>query len=294
VSAGSAAAFPAPDPGAPARGLRPPPASRGVVPPGSIVFPIVGALTSWHDDFGEARPIDREEGNDIGTNPHTPVVAAVSGKIERMWWGGAGWTLRLTAQNGDQYLYIHLGINGKPATAYVAGLKNGDHVTQGEQIAWSGYSGNASIDFPHVEFQFLPGGGKPVDPYQYLIAAPRLLFPAPHVARGQPRTPLRLALAGTLSNVSQDGSGGSMTMSVTSAQLSSGGPLKLRKPITLKVPAAAVILRQGIPVTVDRLEANDVVSALSAPLRPTVAQQLGAANAIPVARVDAAPAPVPH
>lgn len=267
-------------PGAPALG------------PGQIVFPIVGRITSWHDDFGEARPIDHEQGNDIGTNPGTPVVAAVAGKVERMWWGGAGWTLRLTAANGDQFLYIHLGLNGRPATAYVPGLRTGDRVAQGEQIGWSGYSGNASRSFPHVEFQYLPGGRRPVDPYPALIAAPHLLFAAPHVRRGAARPPLVLHLSGNVVETWQSGSYMSLHLLVSAASLSTGARVPTSD-LVVRVPARALVMRNGQLATAADLQPFDGVTAVSAPLTPTVGQLLGAIDAIPVRQVDATETPLP-
>jgi hypothetical protein len=286
--AGLAGASRLPEPGKAVGGY----AATTTLGPGQIVFPIVGRITSWHDDFGESRPIDREQGNDIGTNPGTPVVAAVTGKVERMWWGGAGWTLRLTAANGDQYLYIHLGLNGRPATAYVPGLRTGDRVQQGEQIGWSGYSGNASRSFPHVEFQYLPGGKRPVDPYSLLTAAPHLLFAAPHVRRGASRPQLLLHLTGNVAETWQSGTYTSLHMVVTAATLSTGARVPTSD-LVVRVPSTAIVMRNGVMATAADLEPFDGVTAVSAPLAPTVGQLLGAVDAIPLSQLEATATPLP-
>jgi murein DD-endopeptidase MepM/ murein hydrolase activator NlpD len=282
--AAGAAALVRPDPVEPgaARAADPP-----AVPKPRIVFPFVGAVTQWHDDFQEARPIGHEEGNDVGAKPGSPVVAAIAGKIEHMWWGGGGWSVRITGANGDQVVYLHLGLNGKRATAFVPGIPDGARVTQGQQIGWSGYSGNASAEFPHVEFQFHPHGGGPVDPYAMLQAAPHLLFAAPKAAAGAGPATLQLQLQGVLTAAFAVGSVTSLRVTVDQATLSNGTALDELSQITLRLPAKAVVLRDGSPVTADQLAPGDDLTVQSAPLAPTLPQQLCFPNAIAAAQVDA-------
>ena len=55
-------------------------------------------------------------------------------------------------------------------------MRNGAKVSAGEQIAWSGDSGDAEGNH-HLHFEVHPNDGAAVDPYPYLNAGERLLFP---------------------------------------------------------------------------------------------------------------------
>ena len=124
-----------------------------------------------------------------------------------MRYGGGGWSIRLAADRGDAYYYLHLGPNsmaGK-SKAYAAGLKSGDRVTQGQLIGYVGWSGNASRQAPHLHFEFHPNGGRRyISPFTILSAAPRLLFAmTPAVAQKAAAKPLSLSLRGKVSWVAE-------------------------------------------------------------------------------------------
>jgi peptidoglycan LD-endopeptidase LytH len=250
-----------------------------------IVFPIVGAVTSWHDDFGEVRPIDHEQGNDIGVKPHTPVVAVVDGTVVTHYWGGAGWTIVLTAAaGGDVFQYIHLGLNGKRSSAFVAGLRDGQKVKQGQQIAWSGYSGNASIGFPHVEFQYHPHGGGPVDPYGMLKAAPHL-----STAGGVPGGGggVRLTARGDVLWTAGTGDGALMCLHVQHATLTNGKAVPNGRAVVFAVPTSAVVVRDGRPVPVAALTSGDLATVWSRALTGNPATAWTRDGGVAAARVQA-------
>jgi hypothetical protein len=152
-----------------------------------LLFPLVGPA-QYHNDFGEARPIGHEEGNDILTPRHTPVVAPENATVKFWTDSGAGCMLYLYGKSGTTYLYLHLNndVSKNPNTndnrgkckagrSYAPSLKDGQKVAAGQLIAFSGDSGNAD-GIPHLEFQMRPHNGKPISPYKTLNRALRLMF----------------------------------------------------------------------------------------------------------------------
>jgi hypothetical protein len=107
--------------------------------------------------------------------------------------------LYLYGKSGTTYLYIHLNNDLTDASEDRGGCKrgvayavpNGAKVSAGEQIAWSGDSGDAEGNF-HLHSEVHPDDGGAVNPYPYLNMAERLLFPgrlgAPYSlgVRGEP------------------------------------------------------------------------------------------------------------
>lgn len=103
----------------------------------------------------------------------TPVVAAVDGKVEKLFNSKAG---GLTVYQFDVaeekvYYYAHL-------DRYADGLKEGQFVTQGTVIGYVGTSGNAPPDAPHLHFAIevlTPEKrwwkGTPINPFPLLTAA---------------------------------------------------------------------------------------------------------------------------
>ena len=157
----------------------------GLVDGQPIVFPLIGDY-AYTMNFGDPRGQGRHEGIDIEHVPwRTPVVAAESGTVK--WWTTswrAGCMLYLYGRSGTTYLYIHLN-NDLTATSEDKGgckagvsyaVRSGAKVSAGEQIAWSGDSGDAEGNY-HLHFEVHPNDGAAVNPYPYLNAGERLLFP---------------------------------------------------------------------------------------------------------------------
>jgi hypothetical protein len=158
------------------------PAHEAPVTP--IVFPVLGKA-SYGDDFGDPRPNGAHAGVDIVVPRRSPVVAAEDGDVK--WWttsARAGCMLYLEGASGATYLYIHLNndrtLANDNAGSCVAGtaytVPDGARVTAGQQIAWSGDSGDAD-GIPHLHFEVHPAGTA-VDPKPFLDGATRSLFPA--------------------------------------------------------------------------------------------------------------------
>ncbi len=142
--------------GAPAGNLGP---GVIVVNPGGGVFqcPVTGA--AYTDDFGGAR---NHMGNDLFVPIGTMAVAVKGGTVTYVPNEGAGGnTAYLYANDGNVFFYAHL-------SQFVGGPRQ---VSQGEVIALSGMTGNATA--PHVHFEIRLGGanGTRIDPYPTLKSA---------------------------------------------------------------------------------------------------------------------------
>ncbi|MBR1805118.1 MAG: peptidoglycan DD-metalloendopeptidase family protein [Selenomonadaceae bacterium] len=126
---------------------------------GGMIWPISGPITSefgWrtHPIFGNAR---FHSGLDIGGDYGLPIHAAQSGVvIEAGWIGGYGNTVMIEHGGGIVTLYGH---NESLAVSV------GQHVNQGDVIAYCGSTGNSTG--PHCHFE-VRVGGEPVSPWDYL------------------------------------------------------------------------------------------------------------------------------
>nr|WP_255703490.1 M23 family metallopeptidase [Lysobacter sp. GX 14042] len=165
-------------PSPPAKAVHPPgpgPESRTTAPTpdaNGLIVPVQGvSRQALHDTFQDARGSDRShEALDIMAARGTPVVAAIDGRIEKLFDSVPG---GLTIYQFDQagrhaYYYAHL-------DRYAAGLEEGDTVVQGQVIGYVGSTGNASDDAPHLHFAIFVLGpekhwweGTAVNPYPLL------------------------------------------------------------------------------------------------------------------------------
>ena len=126
---------------------------------GGMIWPVSGPITSefgWrtHPIFGSAR---FHSGLDIGADYGVPIHAAQSGiVIEAGWIGGYGNTIMIEHGGGIVTLYGH-------NESLAVGV--GQHVNQGDVIAYCGSTGNSTG--PHCHFE-VRVGGEPVSPWDYL------------------------------------------------------------------------------------------------------------------------------
>lgn len=129
------------------------------LPRGSMTCPVDGPH-SFIDSWGYPRSGGRShEGTDIMAAEGTSVVAITDGTISYAGYGSsAGNWIVLSGNDGNDYWYLHNREN----------LVTGGSVRVGEQIATVGNTGNASGGAPHVHFEYHPGGGGPVNPYELL------------------------------------------------------------------------------------------------------------------------------
>jgi peptidoglycan LD-endopeptidase LytH len=152
----------------------------GKMPPvstGALIIPVVGiqpaALT---DTWQEAREHDTRvhQAIDIPAPGGTPVVAAMAGRVEKLFVSDRGGLTAYvrSADGGWIAYYAHL-------SGYSTGLVEGKVLAQGAPIGFVGDTGNAGAGNTHLHFalQHMRAGeqwyeGVPVNPYPLLARAP--------------------------------------------------------------------------------------------------------------------------
>lgn len=122
--------------------------------------PVAGA-TAFSDSWGAPRSGGRtHKGVDMIAARGTPIVAVEAGVIERISTGSiGGLSIYFRGVSGDRYYYSHL-------DAFAEGIAAGVSVDGGARLGDNGSTGNASAALPHLHFQWAPGGGDWVNPYQ--------------------------------------------------------------------------------------------------------------------------------
>ncbi|UNO40332.1 M23 family metallopeptidase [Streptomyces sp. MST-110588] len=95
-------------------------------------------------------------GIDFPVSYGTPVMAATDGTVRTQWNSAYGNMAIVTAPDGTETWYCHLSSTR---------IRSGQ-VKAGDQIAYSGNSGNSTG--PHLHFEVRPGGGSPIDPLPWL------------------------------------------------------------------------------------------------------------------------------
>lgn len=138
-----------------------PPAPPPPDPPSTAgACPVAGPV-SFLDSWGAPRSGGRaHQGVDMMAARGTPLAAIFSGTITQTGSGSSlgGITIWMRSNAGDTFYYAHL-------DSYAAGIASGSSVTAGQIIGYVGSSGNASEAYPHLHFEYHPGGGGAVNPY---------------------------------------------------------------------------------------------------------------------------------
>ncbi|MEO7743504.1 MAG: M23 family metallopeptidase [Usitatibacter sp.] len=153
-----------------------PPASRGE----GIAIPVKGITREdLRDNFNDTRGKRVHRALDIMARRGTPVVAAVDGRVAKVYRHilGGLCVYQYDAKEEHAYYYAHL-------DAYAEGLAEGVEVKRGDPIGFVGSTGNASPTAPHLHFAVIRLGpdkrwyrGEPVNPFPLLTA------PAPAATR---------------------------------------------------------------------------------------------------------------
>jgi hypothetical protein len=157
--------------------------------PAVTAFPVVGNVT-YTDDFGDPRPGGRHEGNDIMSRRHQPAIAFERGRVQKHVGSTLGTCmLYLHGHSGMTYVYIHLNNDLGPrndndggcrnGVSWAPSLRDGDFVRRGQLVGYVGDSGDADGIQPHLHFEIRRPNGSPINPYEYLRKAKRLLYPRP-------------------------------------------------------------------------------------------------------------------
>lgn len=143
---------------APAPKAAPATGRTGVIASGNWVCPVQGPH-AFSNDWGQPRSGGRRhQGNDILAARGTPVVANVSGVVNRHTSSLGGLSYYLRGGDGVTYYGAHL-------QSYSSAVGS---VSAGTVIGYVGTSGNASGGPPHLHFEMHPGGGGAVNPYPTL------------------------------------------------------------------------------------------------------------------------------
>jgi peptidoglycan LD-endopeptidase LytH len=121
---------------------------------------------NWHDSRdGGARA---HEGLDIPAPRGTPVLAAMEGRLEKLFQSKAGGLTLYIRSKGFSAYYAHL-------AGYAPGLAEGQNIRAGQVIGFVGDTGNAGAGNTHLHFglaKMNPGErwweGQPINPYPLL------------------------------------------------------------------------------------------------------------------------------
>ncbi len=139
---------------------------------GPIGLPLHGLrLSDLRDTFNEVHNGHPHEAIDIPAPRGTPVYAAVSGTIRKLFLSKPGGNTIYEFDDASQYSYYYAHLDH-----YAGGLREGMHVERGETIGYVGSTGNADPRAPHLHFTIFELGpkhqwwkGKPINPFPNLV-----------------------------------------------------------------------------------------------------------------------------
>ena len=148
------------------------------VGPAGLAIPVAGVRANQlTDTFTQARAGGARvhDAIDIMAARGTPVVAAASGTVEKLYFSDGGGGISAYVRSDDKrwtYYYAHL-------QRYAPGLREGQRVERGQVIGYVGSSGNANPAGPHLHFainRMQPGqrwwDGEAINPYPLLAGKP--------------------------------------------------------------------------------------------------------------------------
>lgn len=122
------------------------------------VCPVAGTV-SFVDSFGWPRPGGRShEGIDMISPYGTPIVAVSNGNAVQTPNSLGGIAVTLYHDGGSDFTYY----------AHMSSYGASGAVSAGQVIGYVGATGDTSVN--HLHFEYHPGGGGGVDPYQALLA----------------------------------------------------------------------------------------------------------------------------
>jgi murein DD-endopeptidase MepM/ murein hydrolase activator NlpD len=138
-----------------------------------LIVPVSGIdASSLRSSFDEPRGGGgrRHEAMDILAPRGTPVLAAVDGRVVKLFTSAAGGltVYQFDVEERFSYYYAHL-------DAYAPDLNEGESVARGQILGFVGTTGNAPADTPHLHFAIYRLGpdkkwweGEALDPFDLL------------------------------------------------------------------------------------------------------------------------------
>jgi murein DD-endopeptidase MepM/ murein hydrolase activator NlpD len=129
----------------------PAPAASAAVA-GPLIVPVAGvSAAELSDTFEDVRGGERRhEALDIMAPAGTPVIAAASGSVEKLFRSDAGGNTVYVRSPDRRTIYYYAHLQG-----YAPGLKDGQEVERGERLGTVGSTGNADRAAPHLHFAIL-------------------------------------------------------------------------------------------------------------------------------------------
>jgi peptidoglycan LD-endopeptidase LytH len=137
-----------------------------------LKVPVSGvSASSLRSTFKDARGGGRQhEALDIPAPRGTPVVAAIDGRITKLFTSARGGLTIYQYDLVEQFCYYYAHLD-----RYAPALAEGQTVTRGQTIGYVGTTGNAPPDTPHLHFAIFKldaakrwWGGAPLDPVRVL------------------------------------------------------------------------------------------------------------------------------
>ena len=144
---------------------------------GALTVPVAGVprttiADSWNDPRGGGSR--GHHGTDILAPAGTPVLAAASGKVEKLFQSTLGGTTAYIRSPDRRWIYYYAHLSG-----YAPNLREAQSVRAGQPIAFVGDTGDAGAGNYHLHFgmqRMRPGQrwyqGEDVNPYPMLAARP--------------------------------------------------------------------------------------------------------------------------
>lgn len=171
------------------------PAPAPVIAPGGLAIPVAGIRADQLiDTYTQSRGAGRlHDAIDIMAPAGTPVLAAVDGRIVKLFESAAGGITLYQFDAAERHVYYYAHLQG-----YAPGIAEGRVLKRGDVLGYVGFTGNASPDGPHLHFAIAVlgpdkrwHGGTPVNPYPLLTGkSPQLTGkPAAVPPPGQDGTP---------------------------------------------------------------------------------------------------------
>lgn len=149
-----------------------PPAASVITFTPQLIVPVTGVATrQLVDTYGASRSGGRaHQGIDIMAKRGTPVRASAPGTIAKLFTSKRGGTTLYQYDETRQYVFYYAHLE-----SYAANIAVGQHVEQGQVIAYVGSTGNATTPHLHFEIQLADGSGRwwkaqSVNPYPALKA----------------------------------------------------------------------------------------------------------------------------